>query len=126
MSCQVILKLHHVSFIIEDLNIALAFYQEILGLELDNSRPDLGYPGAWLSLAGQQQIHLMQLEDPDDNSERPEHGGRDRHVAFVVNSITDIANSLDSIEIPYTKSRSGRKALFCRDPDGNALEFIES
>lgn len=27
--------------------------------------------------------------------------------------------------IPYTRSRSGRTALFCRDPDGNALEFIE-
>ena len=25
-----------------------------------------------------------------------------------------------------TVSRSGRKAVFCRDPDGNALEFIES
>ena len=28
--------------------------------------------------------------------------------------------------VPSTMSRSGRRALFCRDPDGNALEFIES
>ena len=46
-------------------------------------------------------------------------------MAFTVNSIDHIAVSLDALEIPYTKSRSGRKALFCRDPDGNALEFIE-
>ncbi|MCK5724541.1 MAG: VOC family protein [Gammaproteobacteria bacterium] len=126
MSNNVITNLHHVSLIVEDLNIALAFYQEVLGLEIDKARPDLGYPGAWLLLPAQQQLHLMQLDDPDKNSERPEHGGRDRHVAFTVNSINYIAASLDSLGIPYTKSRSGRKALFCRDPDGNALEFIES
>ena len=126
MNNKIIINLHHVSFIIEDLNIALAFYSEVLGLEVDHSRSDLGYPGAWLILPGQQQLHLMQLDDPDKNSERPEHGGRDRHVAFAVNSIEQIAASLDTLEIPFTKSRSGRKALFSRDPDGNALEFIQS
>ncbi|MEE8429299.1 MAG: glyoxalase, partial [Gammaproteobacteria bacterium] len=30
---------------------------------------------------------------------------------------------LESAGIPYNQSRSGRQALFCRDPDGNALEF---
>ena len=126
MSKNIILKLHHVSLIVEDLNIALAFYKELIGLEVDNSRPDLGYPGAWLTLPGEQQIHLMQLDDPDQNSERPEHGGRDHHVAFMVSSIDDIANTLENLEMSYTRSRSGRKALFCRDPDGNALEFIEA
>ena len=126
MSKNIILKLHHVSLIVEDLNIALAFYEELIGLDVDNNRPNLGYPGAWLTLPGEQQIHLMQLDDPDKNSERPEHGGRDHHVAFMVCSIDKIASSLDDLEMPYTKSRSGRKALFCRDPDGNALEFIEA
>ena len=126
MSKNILLKLHHVSLIVEDLNIALAFYEELIGLEVDESRPDLGYPGAWLTLPNEQQIHLMQLDDPDKNSERPEHGGRDHHVAFMVTSIDKIASSLDDLEMPYTKSRSGRKALFCRDPDGNALEFIEA
>jgi glyoxylase I family protein len=32
--------------------------------------------------------------------------------------------ALDGARIAYTLSRSGRAALFCRDPDGNALEFI--
>lgn len=126
MSKNILLKLHHVSLIVEDLNIALAFYEELIGLEVDESRPDLGYPGAWLTLPNEQQIHLMQLDDPDKNSERPEHGGRDHHIAFMVSSIDKIASSLDDLEMPYTKSRSGRKALFCRDPDGNALEFIEA
>ena len=121
-----ILKLHHVSVIIDDLGKSLTFYQDVLGLDLDSSRPDLGYPGAWLTLPGQQQLHLLQLDNPDKESIRPEHGGRDHHVAFSVSSLTQISQSLDELGIPYTKSNSGRKALFCRDPDGNALEFIES
>ena len=32
---------------------------------------------------------------------------------------------LEAAGIPYTESRSGRQALFCRDPDANALELIE-
>lgn len=27
--------------------------------------------------------------------------------------------------IPYTLSRSGRPAIFTRDPDANALEFVQ-
>ena len=126
MSKKIILKLHHASLIVKDLNIALAFYQKVLGLETDDSRPELGYPGAWLILPSQQQIHLMELDDPDKNSKRPEHGGRDHHVAFIVSSIEIIAKSLEKLDMPFTKSRSGRKALFCRDPDGNALEFIKN
>lgn len=126
MSEKLILNLHHASFIVEDLKVALAFYEEVLGLEIDNSRPDLGYPGVWLVLPGQQQLHLMQLPDPDKNSERPEHGGRDYHIAFSVSSTDKIARSLQELGMPFTKSASGRNALFCRDPDGNALEFIQS
>lgn len=119
------IKLHHVSFIVEDINIAQAFYTEVLDLKLDNHRPDLGYPGVWFSLPGQQQLHLMQLDDPDKDSERPEHGGRDRHIAFAVKSLDDIIAKLEERGIAYNKSKSGRQALFCRDPDGNALEFIQ-
>ncbi len=125
MSEKMILKLHHASLIVQDIDVALDFYQDILSLAVDNSRPDLGYPGAWLTLPGEQQIHLMQLDDPDRNSQRPEHGGRDRHLAFAVTAIDEIAKRLQQNNISFTKSRSGRKALFCRDPDGNALEFIE-
>jgi len=125
MSDKVILHLHHVSLLVDDITTALAFYQDVLGLVTDDSRPDLGYPGAWLSLPGNQQLHLMQLPDPGKGSERPEHGGRDYHVAFSVTSVENIVESLDKLGIAYTRSRSGRNALFCRDPDGNALEFIE-
>ena len=126
MNSKTIVRLHHVSLIVVDLKKSLVFYNKVLGLEIDPARPDLGYPGAWLTLPDQQQIHLMQLDNPDKDSVRPEHGGRDHHVAFAVTSIAQISESLLELEIPFTLSKSGRKALFCRDLDGNALEFIES
>ena len=117
-------QIAHVSFIINDVQQSLQFYRDVLGLSIDPHRPDLGYDGVWLNI-GTQQIHLLQLPNPDPISGRPAHGGRDRHVAFYIDSIAQLSTALGKANIPFTESRSGRKALFCRDPDGNALEFIE-
>lgn len=114
----------HVSLLVSNTQRAVQFYQSILGMQLDPLRPDLGYPGAWLHV-GNQQIHLLELPNPDPVTGRPEHGGRDRHVALTVKSLDELAAALTNASIAYTRSRSGRRALFCRDPDGNALEFIE-
>jgi glyoxylase I family protein len=116
--------LHHVSLIVADTQKSLDFYQQILGLPLDGSRPDLGFPGAWLTV-GELQIHLLQLPNPDAAQGRPEHGGRDRHVAFTVDDLSLYQQRLEANGIVYTMSKSGRRALFCRDPDGNACELIE-
>lgn len=115
--------LHHASLIVSDTKAALAFYCDILSLQQTN-RPDLGFPGAWLQL-GAQQIHLLELENPDPTSNRPEHGGRDRHIALSVAELAPVRKVLDEASIAYTMSKSGRQALFCRDPDGNALEILQ-
>lgn len=115
--------LNHASLIISDINISLTFYRDVLGLQ-QVDRPDLGFPGAWFQL-GDQQIHLLELENPDPTTGRPVHGGRDRHVALNVEALAPIKDILDKNGIVYTMSISGRKALFCRDPDGNAIEIIE-
>lgn len=115
----------HSSVLVSNINDALAFYVAILGFEVSDRRPDLGYPGAWLDL-GAQQFHLMELPNLDSHQGRPAHGGRDRHTAFAVNDITALAQRLALAKVSYTLSKSGRAALFCRDPDGNALEFVEA
>jgi len=117
--------IQHASFIIADLDRALDFYHGVLGMAIVPDRPELGYPGAWLQIQ-QQQIHLLQLPNPDPVEGRPQHGGRDRHVAFGVSDLDSLVAGLKAAGITYTLSRSGRRALFCRDPDGNALEFIEA
>jgi glyoxylase I family protein len=115
--------LHHASLVVSDTATSLVFYCDVLGMP-QTDRPDLGFPGAWLQL-GEQQIHLLELENPDPATGRPEHGGRDRHIALSVPDLEPVLEQLDKNGVAYTLSKSGRKALFCRDPDGNALEILQ-
>lgn len=118
-------RLAHVSLIVADTPCALRFYRGVLGMHECEERPELGFPGAWLAV-GEQQLHLLELPNPDPVAGRPAHGGRDRHVAFMVADLAALRRRLEGAGVGYTESRSGRQALFCRDPDGNALELIQS
>ncbi len=115
----------HASLIVSDTPRSLKFYIQCLGFSLDNQRPDLGFPGAWLK-HGHFSLHLLEVENPDPVDHRPAHGGRDRHLAFGTPKLEELIEHLDRAQIHYTLSQSGRHALFCRDPDGNTLEFIEN
>jgi len=119
----------HSSVLVANTEMSLNFYHEILGIEIDHSRPDLGYPGAWLNIGNlethNQQIHLIELPNPDPIDNRPEHGGRDRHVALETDQFDQLVETLNSHKIKLSLSKSGRKAVFFRDPDGNAIEVIQ-
>ncbi|KAF5748460.1 hypothetical protein HS088_TW04G00414 [Tripterygium wilfordii] len=121
-----LVSIHHVGILCENLERSLDFYQNILGLEINEARPHdkLPYRGAWLWI-GSEMIHLMELPNPDPLTGRPEHGGRDRHTCIAIRDVSKLKAILDSAGIPYTLSRSGRPAIFTRDPDENALEFTQ-
>ncbi|HWR88267.1 MAG TPA: VOC family protein [Acidiferrobacterales bacterium] len=116
----------HTTFLTSDLSRSRAFYEGVLGLRPDSNRPAMSYDGVWYNVADKQQIHLMLLPNPEIGLQRPAHGGRDRHVALAVSDLTKLIERLNQAGIAYTLSQSGRRALFCRDPDQNALEFIAS
>lgn len=118
---------HHVGLLVKDLTKAKAFYCDTLGLSINKDRPDenLSYDGLWLWL-GPEMLHLMVLPNPDPMSGRPDHGGRDRHVCVGVESIEPVEQRLKSKSIDYTRSKSGRAAVFFRDPDMNVLEVFET
>jgi len=119
-----ITALLHAGLLVSDLARARDFYESVLGLTRLPDRPALPYAGAWYDLGGGQQLHLMQLPNPDAASVRPEHGGRDRHIALAVGDMGALISRLDAAGVKYTTSQSGRAALFCRDPDANTLEFV--
>jgi len=116
----------HTTFLSADLERSRTFYEGLLGLSPSLLRPDLGYPGVWYEVGASQQIHLMLLPNPETGLQRPSHGGRDRHVALAVSNLEELMRRLVEAGVAHTFSKSGRRALFCRDPDGNALEFIEA
>ena len=124
--CQpgVVRGLHHVSLVVSDLSRAAACYGDLLRLEaLD--RPDLGFPGLWYDLGGGQALHLLQVPNPDPVA-RGVGGGRDRHLALMVEGLDAIVARLEAAGIQVERSRSGRPAVFLRDPDGNTLELVET
>ena len=119
-----ITALLHATFLVADLERARVFYEGTLGLQSNPARPDMDYPGVWYDI-GDAQLHLMRLPNPETGLQRPAHGGRDRHVALAVSDLDGLRQRLNEAGVVYTLSKSGRRALFCRDPDDNALEFIE-
>ena len=117
-------SINHVSLLVADTRRSLDFYHGLLSLAVDDSRPEIDFPGAWLQV-GDGQIHLLELPESGQSRDPELHGGRDHHLAMNVVSIDEVAQALETAGIAFTRSRSGRKALFCRDPDGNALELVE-
>jgi len=119
------MRLHHVAIIVSDLTKASAFYEGVLGLEMD-ARPDLGFPGLFYRLGDGEQLHLMQIDNPYIGYEQPLHGGRDYHFALATADLEPLMARLDAQSIIYTRSRSGRAAIFFRDPDGNVIEVVQT
>ena len=114
----------HATFLTSDLDRSRRFYEGVLGLQPDSNRPAMSFEGVWYDVADNQQLHLMLLPNPEAGLQRPAHGGRDRHVALAVSDLARLVERLEQAGVVYTLSQSGRGALFCRDPDGNALEFV--
>ncbi len=123
--------IHHVSLIVINCEISLSFYVDILGMEEDQGRPDLGYPGAWLSVGNnnKQQLHLMEFPEQaakQGTSQNPQaHPGHGPHLALAVENLSIVQARLEQENIKCSLSRSGRVALFCADHDGNTIELIE-
>lgn len=119
-------RLLHATILVDDLDSSRRFYEQVLGFKASQARPEMSFAGVWYDLAPHQQLHLMQLPSPETGLQRPLNGGRDRHIAFSVDDLSALMHKLDGAGITYNLSKTGRRAIFCRDPDDNALEFIES
>ena len=120
-----VIGLDHVTIIVKDAQASLAFYQSLLGVDI-LERPDLAFPGFWIDLHAGQSLHIMQLANPNESTTRPEHGGQDFHFALRVDSVEPFVKKLNTMGRAFTKSTSGRNALFVRDLDENAFELFES
>lgn len=118
--------IQHIGLLVEDTAVARRFYLDVLCMvdDHDKRNPELPFAGTFVR-AGSSQIHLMELPSLNPKEGRPEHGGRDTHAAITVESLGPLIASLERHGIKYTFSKSGRRAVFLRDLDMNALEFIE-
>jgi catechol 2,3-dioxygenase-like lactoylglutathione lyase family enzyme len=119
-------SLRHVSLCVSDLAQAKAFYGDVLGLE-ELPRPDLGIPGAWLSVGGDLQLHL--LENPERASAGADHrlSIADPHFALWINDVPSLVEELRGKGLQVLENKPGGapfQQAFVKDPDGNMVEFI--
>ncbi len=143
----------HMSFTVRELERSVAFYRDVLGLELVHSqrqanpytRTLVGYPDAdlkvaMLRIAGtdpKPSGHVLELVEyvsprgrPIDTS-TPNPGSP--HLAFVVEDIhkayADLKARGVEFRSPPVKIEEGRNrggfAVYLRDPDGITLEFLQ-
>ena len=61
----------HAGFLVSDLPNVRTFYESVLGLTSLPDRLALPYTGEWYALNEHQQLHLIQLPNPDGASHWP-------------------------------------------------------
>ncbi|MGH9023699.1 MAG: VOC family protein [Acidimicrobiia bacterium] len=110
--------LHHVSLNVDDVEAALRFYSEVLGLVPRPDRPDFPFDGAWLD-AGGQQLHLIEGQPPP---------GLGQHFALQVEDLDATVSELRGRGVKVSDPRpvgSSRQA-FVTDPSGNLVELHQT
>ena len=138
----------HTGFIVADLEAAVAFYTDVLGLNLtlrtERSGPfpsallgfaDAHIKGAFLDLGAGHQLELIQyINPPGGYAEFDKNDARAAHLAFFVDDIDAFYAATRQRGVRYGSppvpmydddGNLLRKALYCQDPDGNWLELVE-
>jgi catechol 2,3-dioxygenase-like lactoylglutathione lyase family enzyme len=112
------LAVHHVSVNVDDIDAALAFYVDVLGLRARSDRPDFGFGGAWLD-AGGQQVHLIEGQVPKGDGE---------HFAILVADLNSSVRELRARDIKVSDASPVGPNLqaFLKDPAGNLIELHQA
>ena len=108
----------HVAINVSDVPGAITFYTETMGLVQNHTRPDFGFPGAWLDTANGQQVHLIEAAVPNNVGQ---------HFALTFD---DLGAAIDELRKrglktsdPSVVGTTGRQQAFTIDPWGNAIEL---
>ena len=108
----------HVAVNVSDVPGGIAFYTEKLGLVQNFTRPDFGFPGAWLDTANGQQVHLILASVPQNVGQ---------HFALVFDDLAAAVGELRGrglvVSDPVDVGTTGRKQAFTTDPFGNGIEL---
>jgi catechol 2,3-dioxygenase-like lactoylglutathione lyase family enzyme len=116
--------IQHVNVNVDDLDAAIPFYRDVLGLPLDDT-PDQGFRCQFFKIGSTpQQIHMNEMSD-----ERQFRG----HFCLVVPDFMGVfrrAKEKDAIDIrAWGKVRqlpNGKMQMFVRDPSGNLIEIAST
>jgi catechol 2,3-dioxygenase-like lactoylglutathione lyase family enzyme len=116
-----------------DIETTKRFYVDVLGFE-PMPRPDLPFPGYWLGVAGDVQVHIAEhgveragvyyIGSPPGAA--TDNTGVIDHIAFVATDPKAMADRLDALNIPFRRrylEESELYQLFVSDPNGVTIEL---
>lgn len=112
--------LQHINVMVDDLDEGVAFYRDIVGLELDDT-PDLDFPSQFFKIGDRTQIHMNEFKD-----DKPFRA----HFCIIVDDFNDTFRRMKKAGVidvsPWGKVRrldTGSMQMFARDPSGNLIEI---
>jgi catechol 2,3-dioxygenase len=122
-------RIGHVHLRVADLERALVFYRDLIGLAVTVDGPAVGLPGAAFLAAGDYHHHLALNTWQSNGGSPPPQGHTGLHhfaivlpdraaLATVVARLLDHGHPLDGAE-----DHGATVAVYLRDPDGNGLEL---
>ena len=141
--------LHHVGITVRDLDEAIGFYHDVLGLGFVNEPspvfddpalgPAVGVPGAALRqvslAAGDLIVELLEYTEPESpiDTPLPQNALGAQHVAFLVDDIQAKKAELEGRGVSFFSDvnaiddgvLAGWRWVYFADPEGNALELVE-
>lgn len=117
----------HVHLQVSDLENALVFYRDLIGLLPISHQPELIYHGRALSSTGTPPIHLILTEHPQARP-RPSHTTGLYHLAIRLPHRRALARLFQRITVlnyPLQGFADHKvsEAIYLADPEGNGLEF---
>ena len=115
-----IAQINHVALHVADVERSVAFYREVLRLE-SIPRPAFTFPGAWLRLGGDQELHLI----GERKREVVSHN-RGNHYALLVDDLDAWERHLvakGANFVPRRRRPDGAWQIFVIDPDGHYVEL---
>lgn len=130
-----VLELHHHGIRVgpsePDLDRALAFYRDVLGLNPDAGRPEIPTIGGfWMNVGDKGQIHLMGIDGVSKFAQGPDKDPSRPHVALAVPDVQEAKQELDRLGVQYWATRGvvgpESEQLFMYDPFGNMIELHQA
>ena len=118
-----LLRGHHISFSVAELERSKQFYGGVLGLP-ELPRPQMGIGGAWYG-AGDTEVHLIVTPEGVDVGQPPASlTPVADHAAFQIDDYDAAVAHLRGAGLEVLETTRALGQLWVRDPDGHVIELI--
>lgn len=122
-------KIDHVGIFVNDLDAALTFYKEVVGMELKD-KFTIGNGSTILAFLGFNGSDETELELVHGSNSNLPNEGKVNHIAFLVDSIEEEFERLKGLAVTFISDKivtlpNGYRNFFVQGPDGEKVEFFQ-